>query len=115
MSNGTPTPPSQASVLNSLGTAAHAAFQAYQAVQSANPGGDTSQLYMKWQTLSALYAQAAAKALTQDPAVAAAQSQLDAMTRTITAELKSIQNIASWVTIVDNLVQMATTVAKFFA
>ena len=111
MSNGQPT---QDSVLTSLGTAAHAAFLAYQAAQTANPGADTSQLYMQWMTASNIYSAAAAKSLTQDPAVASAQSDLDSLTKTITNELKTIQNVSSWITLVGNLVQLATTVAKFF-
>jgi hypothetical protein len=107
-------PATQSSVLNSLGTAAHAAFQAYQAAQSANPGGDASQLYMQWMSASNLFSQAAQKAMTNDPAVGAAQASLDATTKTITDELKSIQNISSWVTIVGNLLTQAAAVAKFF-
>jgi hypothetical protein len=114
MSNGVVGPTTQSSVLNSLGTAAHAAFQAYQTAQSANPGGDASQLYILWMTASSVYTAAAAKALTNDPAVAVAQSNLDSLTKTITDELKTIQNISSWVTLVGNLLNQVAAVAKFF-
>lgn len=112
MSNGQPT---QDSVLTSLGMAAHAAHLAYEAAQAANPDADTSQLYMQSMTASSIFMAASAKALTADPAVASAQSDLDSLTKTITAELKTIQNVSSWITLVGQLVQLATTVAKFFA
>jgi hypothetical protein len=52
--------------------------------------------------------------LNNDNAIAAAQSNLDAATQTIRNALSTIKDISTWATLANNLVQLATTVAKFF-
>ena len=112
MANGQP---SQAAVLQSLLSAADAAQQAYLSAQAANPGADLSQLYIAEINAQNLYMTALNKTLANNPAVAAAQTSLDAATANIKSELATITNIMTWVTLVGNLVSLATSVAGFFA
>jgi len=42
-----------------------------------------------------------------------AQADLDSAVTVIKSELATIKNIATWVTLLGNLVQLSTTVAKF--
>jgi hypothetical protein len=114
MANGAP---SQDSVLASLGAAADAARQAYLAAMAANPGADLSQLYLKEMAAYQAWADAEAKALNQNAdaaALASAQAALDNATQVIRSELATIKNIATWLSLLDNLVQLAAKVAPFF-
>jgi hypothetical protein len=110
-----PAPASQQSLLQSLLAAADAAQQAYLAAQTANPGADLSQLYQAELNAQTIYLTALNKTFNKDPTVAAAQQKLDALTTTIKSELSTITNVATWVTLVGNVVQLAGTVAGFFA
>ena len=107
--------PSSQTVLASLAAAADAARQAYLTALAANPGADLSQLYSAEMQALAIWSQAQNKALNNNPNLATAQSNLDAATQLIRNELATIKNISTWVTLVGNLVQLATTVAKCFA
>ena len=116
MANGQPSAqPTAESVLASLAAAADAARQAYMAALQANPGADLSQLYAKEMKAAHVWSDAEAKVLANDPAVAAAQASLDSATQVIKNELSTIKNISTWVTLIDNLVTLATKVASFFA
>jgi len=115
MANGQPSAqPTTESVLASLAAAADAARQAYMTALQANPGADLSQLYAKEMAAARVWSDAEVKALGPDPAVAVAQTSLDAATQVIRNELSTIKNISSWVTLLDNLVTLATKVASFF-
>jgi hypothetical protein len=115
MASNQSTPPNTQSVLASLASAADAARQAYLTALAANPGADLSQLYGAEMQAAAIWSQAQNKALNNDPSVAAAQTNLDAVTQSIRNKLSTIKSISTWVTLVGNLVQLATTVAKFMA
>jgi hypothetical protein len=106
---------SQASLLQSLLTAADAAQQAYIAAQTANPGADLSTLYLEEINAQNLYFTALNKTFTGDPAGDTAQKNLDTLAGAIKSELGTITNVSTWITLVSNLVQLATTVTKFFA
>jgi hypothetical protein len=113
LSQPAPTPNSD-DVLASLGAAADAARQVYLVALAANPGADLSGLYSAEMKALALWSVAEDKALNKDPAIASAQADLDAMTKVIRSELATIKNLSTWLTLLDNLVQLATTVGKFF-
>jgi hypothetical protein len=110
-----PPAPTQSSLLQSLLSAADAAQQAYLAAQAANPGADLSQLYLAEIKAQNLYFDALNKTFNNDPAVTSVETNLAAATQAIQAELKTITNITTWATLVGNVVQLATTVASFFA
>jgi hypothetical protein len=105
----------QASLVQSLLSAADAAQQAYNAAQTANPGADLSQLYLSEINAQNLYFAALNKTFNGNTAAVAAQSQLDTIATSIKAELATITNVNTWITLVGSLVQAATTVAGFFA
>ena len=107
--------PDQQDVLASLGAAADAARQAYLAALAANPAADLSGLYDSEMKAYALWSDAQAKALGNDPAIATATAKLDAATQVIRNELGTIKNVSTWLSLLDNLVQLAGTVAGFFA
>lgn len=109
------TQPSIEAVLASLAAAADAARQAYFAALAANPGADLSQLYSAEMQAAALWSQAQDQALTNNSDVAAAQAKLDAATQAIRNQLGTLTDVSSWITVVANVVQLATTVAKCFA
>lgn len=103
-----------ADVIGSLAAAADAARQAYNAALAANPGADLSQLYTSEMKAMRIWSDAENKALTADASEAAnAQASLDALTTTVRSELSTIKNVASWATILDNLVSAATKAAGF--
>jgi type II secretory pathway pseudopilin PulG len=104
----------QQSALQSLLAAADAAQQAYLAAQSANSGADLSKLYEAELNAQNIYLTALNKTFTSNAAAAAAQQGLDSLTNTIKAELSTITNVSTWVTIVGNLLQLAATVASSF-
>jgi len=106
--------PTAQSVLATLAAAADAARQAYMMTLQANPGADLSQLYAKEMAAARAWSEAEGKALGNDPAVVAAQKDLDSATQVIRNELSTIKNISSWLTLLDNLVKLATTVSSFF-
>jgi nicotinate-nucleotide pyrophosphorylase len=106
--------PNANDVLASLASAADAARQVYLVALAANPGADLSQLYVAEMKALALWSDAQDKALNNDNAIAAAQSNLDAATQAIRTALSTIKDISTWATLANNLVQLATTVAKFF-
>jgi hypothetical protein len=107
--------PASDAVLASLASAADAARQAYLAALAANPGADLSVLYKKEMAALAAWSDAEAKALTNDPRIPAAQDALDAATANVRNELATLTDIASWLQLVDKLVQLATTVSGYFA
>ncbi len=107
--------PTTENLLASLASAADAARQAYLTAAAANPGADLSQLYLKEMAALAAYSDAEDKALdATDPNIGKAQGNLDAATQMIRKELSTITNLSSWLTILDNLVNLAATVSKFF-
>jgi hypothetical protein len=110
----TATTPSADTVLASLASAADAARQAYLNALDANPGADLSALYTKEMAVMNAWSAAAAKALGPSPDVAKAQAALDSATGVIRSELATIKNIATWATLLDNLVKLAASVAAFF-
>jgi hypothetical protein len=79
--------PTQESVLASLASAADAARQVYLVALAANPAADLSQLYLKEMAALACWAEAEKKALTNDPAVAKAQANLDTAAQVVRSEL----------------------------
>jgi len=105
----------QQSLLQSLLAAADAAQQAYLAAQAANPGADLSQLYVAELNAQNIYLTNLNKTFNNDTAASAAQKNLDQLTSTIKSELGTITNISTWITLVGNIVQLAGTVAEFFA
>jgi hypothetical protein len=110
-----PVEPDQDSVLASLSAAADAARQAYMAaLTSTPPGADLSQLYAKEMAALNAWTTAEDKALSNDPAVAAAQASLDAATSDVRADLANFKDVATTLTVVDNLVKFATTVSAYF-
>ena len=117
MANGqSSSPPTQQSVLASLAAAADAARQAYMSALTANPGADLSQLYLKEMAAANAWSAAEAKALNaKDPGVTTAQAGLDSATQVIRNELGTIKNISTWLSLLDNLVRLATKVGTFFA
>ena len=84
------------------------------AALAANPGADLSQLYAKEMAAAAAWSDAENKALNSDPAVAAAKANLDSATQVIRNELGTIKNVSTWLNLLDNLVNLATTVGSFF-
>lgn len=111
----TPTQPAQDDVVASLAAAADAARQVYMAAAAANPGADLSKLYMMEMSIVAAWSTAETKALQANAAVAKAQKDLDTQTGIIRSEIASIKNLGTWLSLVDSLVKLATTVAGFFA
>ncbi len=107
-------PMSGTNVLASLAAAADAARQAYMTALQANPGADLSALYAKEIAALNAWSDATDKALTANPAVAAAQRALDAATSAIRNDLKTVTAIDQWVSRLDNLVQLTTKVAGYF-
>jgi hypothetical protein len=108
--------PTQQDLLDSLGATAEATLQAWLAAQTNNPGSpDTNQLYLAEVTARNIYLDALNKTFNNDPAVTSVQNNLDAITRSIQSEINTIHNIDTWVTLVGQAVQLATTVASFFA
>ena len=106
--------PTKETVLASLASAADAAHQAYMAALAANPAGDLKELYKKEMAAAAAWADAEKKALVNDPAVTTAQANLDSATKEIKDGLATIEDISTWMTLLDKLVNLATTVGKFF-
>lgn len=106
--------PNNASVVASLASAADAARQAYLTALEANPGADLSDLYKQEIAAQTAWSAATAKALTANPAIAAAQKALDAATAAIRNDLNTVTAITQWVSRLDNLVQLATKVAGYF-
>jgi hypothetical protein len=104
-----------ASALQSLLSAAEAANSAYNAAVMANPGADLSQLYLKSMQAQQLYWSVASKSIGDPDSAQSIQTQLDATTQAIKGELTTIQNVTTWITLVGNLVQLATTLAGLFA
>lgn len=116
MANGqAAAPPSAVDIVSSLASAADAARQAYSAALAANPGADLSQLYASEMKALAAWSSAENKALNNDPAVSAAQASLDSATQVIRTELSTIKNIATWISLLDNLAKLATSLSGFFA
>ena len=111
----TTTQPTASETLNSLASAADAARQVYMTAFAANPGADLSQLYLKEMEALAVWSSAQAKALKDDSEITKAKSDLDALTQTIKDELSTIKNVSTWMTLLDNLVKLATNVGTFFA
>jgi hypothetical protein len=107
-------PTTQDSLLQSLLAAAEAAQSAYLTAQAANPGGNLTQLYVAEINAQALYTTALNKTFTGDAAADAEQQRLDALTNTIKLDLATLASISTVVTAVGDLVQLATTVGKFF-
>jgi len=104
------------SVVDSLGSAAEAARQAYLVALNANPPGtDLSALFAKEMAAAAIFSAAADKALNGDPGVDAAQTALDQATKSVRDKLSTLKDAAAWLTALDSLVKLATTVAGFFA
>jgi hypothetical protein len=62
----------------------------------------------------AIWSTAEEKALKADPAVAKAKADLDAATQDIRNNLGTLKDIAQWVQLLDGLVNLATSVGKFF-
>jgi len=106
--------PSTQDVLDSLASAADAARQVYMAALVANPAADLSDLYRAEMKAAAIWAAAEDKALSNDPTIPAAQAKLDAATQGIRSELGTLKDVSTWLTVVNGLVQLAATVAKFF-
>ena len=110
--------PSKIEVVKSLKDAADAAQLACEAAQAANPAadpsGDLSKLYKAEMKAAAMWSTAEKQAFNADPAVAAAQAALDAATKDIRNQLGTLKDIAQWVKALDELVNLATTVSKFF-
>ncbi len=106
--------PSTQSVLDSLASAADAARQAYLAALAANPGADLSDLYRAEMKAMAIWSTAESKALNNDPAIAAVQANLDAATQKVRSQLSALQEVSTWLRLVNSLVQLAATVATFF-
>jgi hypothetical protein len=110
-----PPPPTQASLLQSLSDAATAAHDAYTAALAANPGADLGVLYQSSLDAQTIYLTALNQTFNADPAVNATQAQLDAAVTQIKNQLATLTNIVAWTNLAANLVQLATTVAGFFA
>jgi hypothetical protein len=106
--------PSTQDVLDSLASAADAARQAYLAALDGNPGADLSDLYRAEMKALAIWSAAEDKALQNDPAIAAAQAELDAATQKIRSQLSTLQDVSTWLSLLNSLVQLAATVGKFF-
>jgi len=106
--------PDSASILSSLAAAADAARQAYMAALAANPGQDLSAIYAQEMAALNAWSSATAKALGANPAVKTAQVALDAATNGIRGDLATVKAVATWVTRLDNLVQLAAKVAAYF-
>lgn len=106
--------PNGASVLASLAAAADAARQVYLVALEGNPAADLSALYAKEIAAQTAWSSATAKALGPNPAVTVAQLSLDAATAGIRKDLKTVTDIAQWVSRLDSLVQLATKVAGYF-
>ncbi|HLZ77129.1 hypothetical protein [Phenylobacterium sp.] len=114
--SGAPAPPTQDSVLASLSSAADAARQSYMNALTSTPAGtDLSQLYAKEMAALNAWSSAEDKALANDPAVAGAQGSLDAATKAVRNDLSNFKDVATSLTVVDNLVKLATTLSGFFA
>lgn len=115
MANGQPAAgPTADDVVASLASAADAARQAYLAALAANPGADLGTLYAKEMAAQALWSEAENKALNGNPGVKTAQAALDAATQQIRNKLGTLKDVDQWINLVDGLVQLATTVSKFF-
>lgn len=108
------TQPSKDDVVASLAAAADAARQAYLKALAANPAADLSKLYKDEMTAAAIWSAAEKQALTADPAVAKAQADLDAATENIRNKLDTLKDIEQWIQVLDGLVNLATSVSKFF-
>ncbi len=106
--------PSAADVAASLTAAATNARKAYNAAVAANPDGNFGPLYAAQMTAANAAAAAIDKALNSDPAVAKAQADLDKATQDIKSKLDTLTDIQQWLTLLNNLATLATTVSKFF-
>jgi hypothetical protein len=115
MANTHPAQPSAQDVLDSLASAADAARQAYLAALAANPGADLSDLYRAEMRATAIWSAAEDKALSNDPAIAAAQAKLDAITQNVRGQLATLKDVGTWLTLLNSLVHLAASVAKYFA
>lgn len=107
--------PTAADVLASLNAAADAASDAFDAAVAANPAGNLAPLEQAKMKAVDAAASAINKALSGDPAtVTAAQTALDNATTDIKGKLATLEDIQQWLTLLNNLVSLAATVAKFF-
>jgi len=106
--------PTAVEVAQSLQQAADAASDAFDAAVAADPDGDFSKLHDAKIRAAALAAAAINKALDGDPAVADIQKKLDAVTNEIRRKLDTLQEIQQSLRLLDELVQLATQVCKFF-
>jgi len=109
-----PSNPTAEDVLASLGKAADVARQAYMSALAANPGADLSGLYSAEMEALDIWSEAEDKALDDDPGIPASKAALDTATEKIRGQLGTLKDIGSWLTLLDNLVQLAATVGKFF-
>jgi hypothetical protein len=115
MANTPTAPQSKAQdVLDSLASAADAARQAYLAALAANPGADLSDLYRAEIRATAIWSEAEVQALSNDSAVTAAQAKLDAITKDVRGQLTTLKDVGAWLNLLNSLVQLAASVAKFF-
>jgi hypothetical protein len=107
-------PPTQDEALKSLASAAEAARQVYLTALAANPGADLHELFLKEMAAAAEWSEAADKALTEDPGVSKAKSDLDKATASIRGTLDTFKDIVAALQALDGLVKLAATVGKFF-
>lgn len=105
----------QDGLVQSLRAAADAAQQAYNEAQVQNPAADLSQLYRAEVNAQTLYLDALNKSFTGDSGADAIDAQLQAITGEITANLNDLKSVNEWVTMLDKLVNAATSVAGLFA
>lgn len=108
------TQPTKQNVLDSLASAVDATHQAYMTAFNANPGADLSQLYLKEMAARATLNRALNAALSDNPGIVKAQTDLDEVTKIIRNELSTIKNVSTWSTLLDNLVKLAAIVGAFF-
>jgi hypothetical protein len=102
-------------VIASLKQAADAASNAYDAAVAANPDGDFKALHKAKMAAADAAAAAIGKALTGDPAVTAAQKNLDAATADLNSKLATLKDLATWLGLLNNLVSLVTTLSRFLA
>jgi hypothetical protein len=105
--------PTAEQVAASLASAASTARQAYNAAVAANPTGNFGQLYMAEMAAASQAAAAINKALDDDPEVTQAQAALDAAVKSINGQLNTLKTVNQWLTLLNNLVVLATKLASF--
>ncbi len=113
MANNAAAPASKDSIVASLSAASHAALL----VAQAESGAEAHKLYLQYTSLSLDLMnaiQSDLKAGANLATLATIQSDLDSATAVIKKNLDTLKDVQKWITILDDVVQVAAKVAPFF-